>query len=751
MKKAALYLITILATIHGSKAASYYVSTEGSNVANDGSESAPFRTIQHAANQMLDGDTCFIMAGIYREAVTVKTDNGTFKNYGDGQVIVSGADLVSAWVASSQGPGIYEAPFTRGETDFTQFFVKNELKQMARWPNNLTENMMNPEDTQSGYASCQVFGSSPAGQTQKTVSFTGLAAEAYPTDYFQGGYFRGITGKTWWNPMGKITGSNGSDLAVNAITSGWIDNNNSVLNNSGKGYGFIFHLNALDQEGEWYHEGNTIYFKPPSGLDPNDMELSAKKRKWAFDFNGKDQVVLEGINIHAASIDMRNSNDSKIWSCSIQYLWPFFTRAGYAVANPNTMGGIWIQGDRNEIKDSYIAHSWGTGVYIDNNSQDNKIENCLIEDIGWIAQFTSSIQNFGKGTIITHSTLGSTGRFHIRTNDQVFITYNDLYDCMKMGQDAGSIQCTNGGVANYGVALNMNGSEIAYNRIHDSNTLTNGVKEFVVALYLEGCYNYTVHHNLIYNLKTDVVPDGTFTYLGPRYAQIEDCYYYNNTVWNLDWGIRIWNRGTYPATGATADIRNTRFWNNIIDSGAPDKGNNAAPLFAKIDFSNNLRNQTQSTSSSLFEDAASGDFSLKPEAVMAIDQGIDIPGITDGHGGASPDIGAVELGSPFPMVGATISREDFNLGPTLSIQDFHGSSSTNLNVYPIPLQDELHLLSTSNIISEITIYTIDGELVFKASPNKMEERIYLGKLPPGVYIARIWRESQLEIMKLMKR
>ena len=700
----------------------YYVSTDG-NDSNNGSISAPFKTIQKAADEMAVGDVCHIFGGVYRETITVKKDNVTFRNYNNEKVIVSGTVKVTNWTTYQNG--IYQANYTGAETQFTMLFVDFKHQQMARWPNNTTGDMMDVLNTNSGYEDCRVF-EGVLGQKPRKVTFDNMPS--FPDNFFAGGFFRGINGKKWWNPMGTITASQGKDLTVDALTKGWIDNTEKMLNNDGKGHGFIFHLNALDIENEWFQKDNLVYYKPPTGKDPNDMNIEVKKRKWGFRINNKSGVTLDGIQIHAASIELKNSNNCKVLNGSVQYLWPFLMRSGYG-ASYQALGGIYVKGNNNEFKNCYVAHSWGNGFSIESGTN-NKVENCNIEDIGWISQFTSSVQNNGFNTIVTQSTFGSSGRFHIRTDNKMTITHNDLFDCMKMGQDAGSIQCTNGG--NWGVPINLQGSEIAYNKIHDCTTLTNGQKQFVLAFYLEGCYNYTVHHNLVYNFITDVVPDGTFAYLGPRQTKITDCYYYNNTVWNVDWGVRIWNRDRL------GDMENVRFWNNIIDGKSTDNTNGAnGDLHNLIDFQNNYRSGLASNQNSIFVDADARDYRLKQNS-PAIDAGREITGITTNTTGAFPDAGAIEYGSTFPVAGSNINPSAFNFTLSTS-EDVIKTSASSLILYPNPAHDKLYVKGD---FKQWEIFSFTGQSITKGKA----EIIDVANFPKGIYVITFDKETTKKII-----
>ena len=77
---------------------SYYVATTGSDD-NSGSISAPWRTIQHAANTVLAGDTVYVRGGVYKEHVNIPVSGSlaagytTFQSYPGETAIVDGTHL----------------------------------------------------------------------------------------------------------------------------------------------------------------------------------------------------------------------------------------------------------------------------------------------------------------------------------------------------------------------------------------------------------------------------------------------------------------------------------------------------------------------------------------------------------------------------------------------------------------------------------------------------------------------------------
>lgn len=74
MRSSLLLVVFLLVAVAARpvRSATYHVAPSGSDAA-IGSEAAPWRTIQHAANQVMDGDTVLVHAGTYRESVVLST------------------------------------------------------------------------------------------------------------------------------------------------------------------------------------------------------------------------------------------------------------------------------------------------------------------------------------------------------------------------------------------------------------------------------------------------------------------------------------------------------------------------------------------------------------------------------------------------------------------------------------------------------------------------------------------------------
>src|SRR2546421_12193929 len=117
---------------------SWFVSPSGSDN-NPGTITAPFHSIQRAANVAQAGDHVEIRAGVYHEDV-VPQHSGTssapivFEAYNGESVTVSGADRITGFNAYSGA--IYKGSmgWDLGQGN-NQVFVDGQMINEARWPN----------------------------------------------------------------------------------------------------------------------------------------------------------------------------------------------------------------------------------------------------------------------------------------------------------------------------------------------------------------------------------------------------------------------------------------------------------------------------------------------------------------------------------------------------------------------------------------------------------------------------------------
>ena len=118
---------TVTVQLPSRSGVTYYVSTTG-NDTNAGSLSAPWRTIQHAANSVHPGDTVQVEGGVYNEIVTIPTSGNatqgyiTFESYPGQTAIVDGTGLS---VGSSGQAGLFSLEGTHNYIIIQGFEIRN--------------------------------------------------------------------------------------------------------------------------------------------------------------------------------------------------------------------------------------------------------------------------------------------------------------------------------------------------------------------------------------------------------------------------------------------------------------------------------------------------------------------------------------------------------------------------------------------------------------------------------------------------
>ena len=103
----AIALVAVGFSFHEAGAEVFHVATQSDAASdeNPGTVASPWLTLSHAAKVVRPGDTVKIHAGIYREQVRPLVGGTaenpiTFEAAGDGEVVLSGADVAADWVPS---------------------------------------------------------------------------------------------------------------------------------------------------------------------------------------------------------------------------------------------------------------------------------------------------------------------------------------------------------------------------------------------------------------------------------------------------------------------------------------------------------------------------------------------------------------------------------------------------------------------------------------------------------------------------
>jgi Right handed beta helix region len=607
-------------------AATYYTSPSGSD-SNPGSLSLPFRTIQRCANIAVGGDTCFIRTGTYRETVRPSQSGSagapiTFQAYPGDTVTLTGTDPVRGWTVDSGS--IYKAPLS-GTVD--QVFVDGQMMTWARWPNDKGPDLLHPTLATTGSGT-------GIDRTAGTETVVDAALSNFPAGYWDNaviwisaiGY---SPRKAWWAQTGRISSSVPGSVTFPTLP---LDSSNphiSRVPGPGNGYYLAGKFAALDSPKEWFHDGSNLFIWMPASDNPSHHDVEVRRRDFAFDLSERAYVTLRDVNIFASSIRMQDANHCIVDHVNVQYVF----HANEAL--PNAWGlsydrsidrelwalagvgysGIIMTGSDNQLLNSRIGYSAGNGVVA--QGPNHRIENNLIHDVNYLGGNMSGVRANGRNITIRKNTIYNSGRALISSKHMKRgrIELNNLYNSMIMTTDGASV---------YTDRVNGEGTIIAYNWIHDTMTNIDGR-----GVYLDNASGgYVIHHNVFWKMVNECVsfPVNSFVDTSSVTYTANDNYLFNNTFY--DCGIDIY---LYQPSGA--DMWTQKIYNNIFTD--------ATELRSGADVSNNIYRGTDPR----FVNPAAFNFQLQPGS-PAIDTGRVIPGITDGHVGSAPDVGAYEFGAP---------------------------------------------------------------------------------------------------------
>jgi len=129
-------------------ATEYFVCATTGCDCGDGSSTAPFATINAALEAANTGDVVTVKEGIYRESLTVTTDNVTIKAAPSAYVLISGCKLVNSPVEQTKINN-RNAWRVKVADKVWDAFLDAEMLQWARFPDKTVE--MNSINNSSGF------------------------------------------------------------------------------------------------------------------------------------------------------------------------------------------------------------------------------------------------------------------------------------------------------------------------------------------------------------------------------------------------------------------------------------------------------------------------------------------------------------------------------------------------------------------------------------------------------------------------
>ena len=592
----------------------YYVATFGSD-SYVGTFTHPFRTIQQAANVMVSGDICYIRQGTYYETVNIENNNGSegspiiFTNYNNERVALDGTVKIDpVWQ-------IYSGNIWKTTIDFDiwQLFLERDEMVMARWPNaNFYDETIWDKENNWGHGTID---EDPEAYLNGTIidephgdislAESGLDITDAIAILNVGSY------KTWTR---KVLTHTGNMFTYDTVPEWKTKHHDYYL--EGK-------LDFLDNENEWYFNSETgeLYFYPPNGADPNQLEIRGKVQSYAFQITNSDYVTINNLEFFGTTFKFINSDNGLVQDCNFYYPSCYKRMLGIVDTAPDV--SIFTASSYCTVSRSAFRYTDGSALEM--YSGNNTIEDCYFYHIDYTATdlngLMTTIQMGGAQNVFRRNTMHRLGASAtLNPGNEALIELNDMSDSGHMQSDGALVQCMVG---------QQPGVEIRYNWLH--NTIKYGAR-------FDGNGNGNnglMHHNVIWNVQGGIMVKGFEHSL------------YNNTAFDNgdknDIIVMIeqgGNDGTITRNNAANKIAGHR-------SGSYQE----YPVPGIYDHNWNGYETLEDVKDQLV-DPENFDFRPRSDSDL-IDAGIAVDGITGTFSGAAPDQGAYEYGGEMWVPGTT--------------------------------------------------------------------------------------------------
>ena len=690
----------------------YYVSISGDD-AGSGDLNNPWKTIQQAFDSVESGDTVYVRAGKYREAITVKDLQGSsnkqimFTNYNQEEVTIAGTVQIQTTDWSVHEGSIYKTTLTQ---DIWQLFVDSDMMTTARWPN--VQQDWHEPDTSSGYnPTPNSYWDMDSTQARLTASSSW--GHFYNDENYQSlsTLNKSIEGAMLVGYRTLVSGNNVYTEQITQHTAGSDNFTHTTLNfpadktasqpASGARYYIEADLDLLDAPGEWFFDKDTwelyVWFKDSGS--PAGRHIEGKNKDYILELTNCENLIFNGIQFFGGAFKLEDTYDTTFEDCK-------FIHSSYGkrmlkvikpgdgfVIHPFAAAYNGTYGSRNPAnltwRNCEFAKYEGAGLYIRTNGG-NLVENCYFHN-GQIVQvvYGAVSDHKGSGTIIRRNTFHTLGLGNATKNGKDgLLEYNRVYN-MQFDGDFSAFQTPVGA---------QHSTRHRYNWIHDSHG-RNAVRfdgdpagirckvDHVVAMHNMRGFRLKGDQHQIYNLTAlGNTPKGDITIRNEKFYGYEpaDC---------MEFECRIMGRrGSHPYhANENSIVKNIA--SNLIDTWPLIPIDNAA-IWHGNDISMNLTDQLRDPANLDFRPKASSDL---------VDNGVLIPGFTDAYKGVAPDIGAYEYGDAnywipgckFSKATTPIPPDNTNTAKTdADLMWLEGVNALNHQVYFGTQSGNLSLLST---------------------------------------------------------
>lgn len=272
----------------------------------------------------------------------------TYKAEHEGRAVLSGGiKLQLTW--SPYKDGIFQTQTPAG-LDIDQLFIDGKNQRMARYPN------YNP--------------------SLKTAAYQGYAADAFSKERAagwadpSGGYIHAMHSSQWGGYHYRITGKKSNNEVT--YEGGWQNNRQLGMHKDFRMVENIFE--ELDAPGEWFHDAqkNTLYFKPPEGINLKTAKVEVVRLSYLVEFDGSEtnpvqHITLQGFVVRHASRTFMKTKEPLLRSD-----WTIYRGGAFLLTGTENI----------HILDTEFDQVGGNAIFVNNYNRDVSIKGCHIHDTG---------------------------------------------------------------------------------------------------------------------------------------------------------------------------------------------------------------------------------------------------------------------------------------------------------------------------------------------------------------------------------
>ncbi|WDE96513.1 right-handed parallel beta-helix repeat-containing protein [Lentisphaera profundi] len=464
-----------------------FVSLTG-NDENSGENGAPLKNLEEALRRCQGGETIFLRGGNYRINLKLNRYGRDLKqaveirNYPNEEVVFDGTEKITQkW--SSWKKGIYRAQLDR---ECWQLFSDNELVYVARWPDASFEDgsiwrmAQSMKSIDGGFRKGKFNGRSRLGMVYDKMFAANTNKGFHEGDSrYEEGTQPGSLADSGMDISGQVAVLNIGHwltwtrpvLKHQAGSDNFRYSTQGIHQNDLKAYGayYVLGLKALDRANEWWFDKDkkVIYYMPPAGKKPSEMNLRIRTQHHALDLQKSTKLKFTGINFFATGVNVSECKDMNFEDC----------RFDYPSTNQFILGKYdWFKLRNQGTATQALSFNGGSGTKLINCEfrrsnapvflvdENMLVDNCLFEDIEWDLNSNGGSGSviLGKDSVITRCTVRRGGNSEgIRPAEPgCTIQLNDLEDMGNLQHDGAAI--------NIGTSK-QKGVLVEKNWVHDSN------------------------------------------------------------------------------------------------------------------------------------------------------------------------------------------------------------------------------------------------------------------------------------------